>query len=112
MEQYRNKEVKRVSYTLKEKSQYNFNGNINAHLLYNDKSELIGAFLSYYGYYPSIVPLNEKVNIKPENFEPEAFQCTDVDKLEILGPGGIDGESVWKERRTIDSNDLEKFFLY
>jgi len=32
-----------------------------------------------------------------------------VDKVEVLGPGGMNGESVWKERRTINSNDLEKF---
>ncbi len=109
LEKYKNKEVKQISYALKEKSQYNFNGDINANLIYNDKSELSGAFLTYDGYYPSIVPLNDRSNIKPESFEPDTFKFTDVDKVEVLGPGGMNGESVWKERRTINSNDLEKF---
>lgn len=108
LEQYKYSEVKKVSYALKEKSQYNFNGNINAHLLYNDKSELIGAFLSLEGYTPSIVSLNDKKNIRPENFDPAIFKFENVENIEILEPSNSNN-SVWGEKRTVSSSDLEKF---
>lgn len=108
LEQYKYSEVKQVSYVLKEKSQYNFDGNINAHLLYNDRSELIGAFLSYEGYTPAIVSLNDKTNIRPEKFDPATFKFENVESIEILEPSNSNG-SVWGEKRTISFSDLEKF---
>jgi len=108
LEQYKYSEVKKVSYALKEKSQYNFNGNIDAHLLYNDKSELIGAFLAYEGYTPSIVSLNDKTNIRPEKFDPVTFKFENVESIEILEPSKSNN-SVWGEKRTISSSDSGKF---
>ncbi|WP_291572515.1 DUF4830 domain-containing protein [Clostridium sp. UBA4548] len=107
--QYKHVEVKQVTYALREKSKYNFNGSISAVLYYNDKNELIGGGLSYDGYDPGIFPINSRSQVRPEGFEPATFKFENIESVELIKfTNGSDG-NLGVEKRTTITNNLEKF---
>lgn len=109
LSQYKLKEVKQVTYTLKEKTKDNFNGSISAILYYNDKNELIGGFLSYDGYTPGIFPINSRSEVIPEGFEPKTFKFENVESIELIKFEYSNGENLGVEKRSTITRNLEKF---
>ncbi|EQB87592.1 hypothetical protein J2Z44_000448 [Clostridium punense] len=109
LSQYKRKEVKQVTYTLKEKTKDNFNGSISAILYYNDKNELIGGFLSYDGYTPGIFPINSRSEVIPEGFEPQTFKFESVESIELIKFEYSNGENLGVEKRSTITRNLEKF---
>ncbi|WP_017415926.1 DUF4830 domain-containing protein [Clostridium tunisiense] len=107
--QYKHVEVKQVTYALREKSKYNFNGSISAVLYYNDKNELIGGGLSYDGYDPGIFPINSRSQVRPEGFQPETFKFENVESIELIKFANSSGENLGVEKRSTITRNLEKF---
>ena len=61
------------------------------------------------GYTPGVVSLNERSQLKPENFNPDNFDFTNVCKVEILGPWNSSDKNVWTKTKVLVSDKLQKF---
>lgn len=99
LQKYKGKEVKALSYVLKERSQFrNQNGEITAHVLY-DRNNLVGAFLSLEGYCSGVVSLKDRSSFAPSNkLKPTYLELKGINRIDIYGPWASGG---WKHSASL-----------
>ncbi|MEW6172757.1 MAG: DUF4830 domain-containing protein [Bacillota bacterium] len=101
LQKYKGKEVKALSYVLRERSQFrNQDGEITAHVLFF-KGDLIGAYLILKGYCPGVSSLKDRTFFAPSNkLKPTNLRLKGVNKIDLFGPWVSD---KWKNKATLET---------
>lgn len=104
---YTGKTVKRLSYILKERSQFNnCRGKITAYVYLNEKNEVIGAYMNLAGYLGGHSSLRDGTNFAPKNLTPQKLVLTDIMHIRIREHDENTKVDKWKTRYIHDQKQI------